>query len=282
VHYGDRSSKVESRIVIPVVGGSNPLGHPITPQASFQRILKHSVEQIAHNARGMLGSSDPEFLHQLRVHQRRLRAALRAFRQLLSGKKRKRLIRDLRALSPILGAARDWDVLLARAQVGAKAQSKAATARAEAVDAVRSQKFARMLERAAALEAEPIDQPIEEFAAESLERAHRKLMKRAPGLDWVDSRRRHAVRIRVKRLRYTSEFFAPAFPARASAPYIAALKELQTVLGELNDIAVAKRLVGLDADETLLLRRLGAAWTRFEKRPPFWRAPERRLRRAAR
>jgi triphosphatase len=229
----------------------------------------------------MLASSDPEFLHQLRVNQRRLRAALRAFRPLLPSRKRKRLIRDLRGLSSTLGAARDWDVLLARAQVGVKAQSKAAAARASALKAVRSKKFARMLERAAAFEAEPGDQPIEEFAAGALERAHRKLMKRARAMDWVDSRRRHAVRIRVKRLRYTSEFFASAFPARASAPYIAALKELQTVLGELNDLAVAKRLVGLDADETLLLRRLGTAWTRFEKRPPFWRARERTPLRAA-
>ena len=267
--------------MIPVVAGSSPVGHPITPQASFQRILQRSVEQIAHNARGMLATRDPEFLHQLRVHQRRLRAALRAFRELLPSKKRKRLICDLRALSPILGAARDWDVLLARAPIGAKAQSRAAAARADALDAVRSKKFARMLERAAALEAEPGGEPAEEFAAAALERAQRKLLKRAREVDWADARRRHAVRIRVKRLRYTSEFFAPAFPARASAPYIAALKELQTVLGELNDLAVARRLVGLDADETLLLRRLAAAWSRFEKRPPFWRARGRTLRRAA-
>jgi hypothetical protein len=33
LNYGDRSSKVESRIVIPVVVGSNPIGHPILPAA---------------------------------------------------------------------------------------------------------------------------------------------------------------------------------------------------------------------------------------------------------
>ena len=77
---------------------------------------------------------------------------------------------------------------------------------------------------------------------------------------------------RVKRLRYASEFFAPAFAARRATPYIGALKELQRILGELNDIAVARRLVAARADEGALLRRLDAAWKRFARRSAFWRA----------
>ena len=74
-HDGDRSSRVESRIVIPVVVGSSPIGHPTTPQARCAEILEESVRGIEAGARGALVSDDPEFLHQLRVGSRRLRSA---------------------------------------------------------------------------------------------------------------------------------------------------------------------------------------------------------------
>jgi CHAD domain-containing protein len=228
----------------------------------------------------MLASSDAEFLHQLRVNQRRLRAALRAYRDVLPSRKRKRLIRDMRKLSPTLGAARDWDVLLARAPVGPGARTAAAAAHAAAREAVQSRKFARTLKRARDLEAKPTDEPLAAFAAQALDRAHRKLIRRSRDIDWNHSRQRHAVRIGVKRLRYTAEFFAAGFPAAGA--YIAALKELQSILGSLNDIAVGRRLAGIDGDEAPLLRRLAPAWARFGKRRPFWRAAERKPRRAAR
>ena len=263
--------------MIPVVAGSSPVGHPTTPPSTFQRIVDHSVAQIEQNARGMLLSADPEYLHQLRVNQRRLRAALRAFRELLPRKKRKRVIGELRKLSPILGAARDWDVLLGRSQVPAGMRSQAAEARKAALDAVQSRKFGRMLKHARALEAATTDESLQRFAARALERAHRKLVK---DVDWTNARRRHAMRIRVKRLRYTAEFFADAFPA--APDYVAALKDLQSLLGDLNDIAVGRRLAGVETDEAPLLKRLAPAWARLEKRPPFWRAGGRRPRRATR
>ena len=47
----------------------------------------------------------------------------------------------------------------------------------------------------------------------------------------------------------------------------------QDILGALNDISVGRRLIGFDADEAALIRRLGAAWTRLARHPVFWRAP---------
>ena len=277
-HYGDRSSKVESRIVIPVVVGSSPIGHPSFPRAprrssaAFEPIARDAVARIEASARGVLGSSDTEFLHQLRVSLRRLRAALRAYQDVLPGKERRRLIRALRRLSPVLGAARDWDVVLARHEVSAGARARARSAREAALAMVASEEFSRALAMARALKAKGAGEPAQQFAARALERAHRKAMKRAKGIDWDDAARRHEVRIRVKRLRYTCELFASAFPRRATASYISALKALQTILGELNDLATARRLVGARADEAPLLRRLDGAWSRFARRRAFWRA----------
>ena len=265
--------------MIPVVVGSNPIGHPTIsrgagqpPRVAFGSIARDAVTRISASARGMLSSQDPEYLHQLRVSMRRLRAVLRAFRGVLPGSKRRRLIRALRKLSPVLGAARDWDVLLARTHVDARAHARARRAREAAVAAVKSKEFDRVLEMARALEADQDSEPVKDFAARALERAHRKVMKRAKSVDWSHAAHRHAVRIRVKRLRYTCELFAAAFPGSAARSYISALKALQGVLGALNDLAVARRLVGAQADEAPLLRKLDVAWTRFARRRAFWRA----------
>jgi CHAD domain-containing protein len=231
--------------------------------------LRESAHGIEVNARGALASEDPEYLHQLRVNSRRLRSALRAFRPILPRKDGKRLRRSLRKLSPALGRARDWDVLAGRIATAGNAKRHQAARRA-ARDAIRSAAFAKMLQRARALRAQDCPQSLARFGAAALSRAHRKLMKAARDIDWSDAAQRHAVRIRVKRLRYTAEFFADAF--KGSTPYVSALKELQRILGELNDIAVARRLVAADGDETALLRSLDAAWERFARRPPFWRA----------
>jgi triphosphatase len=99
-------------------------------------------------------------------------------------------------------------------------------------------------------------------------------------VDVAHARRRHALRIRVKRLRYGCEFFAPCFPPQAVQPYAKALRGLQDLLGELNDIAVARRLLrkmgrevppGLERREKRLNGKLRAAWEGFEKQRPYWR-----------
>jgi len=217
----------------------------------------------------MLGSPDPEYLHQLRVGLRRLRSALRAFRELLERKEVKAIVRPLRRISPKLGAARDWDVLIGRLGRGAGPfKAKRNRARERALRAVRSRDFERVVARARALQVAETDDSLKQFGAAALERAHRKLRKQQ--FDFTDPAERHEMRIRVKRLRYSVEFFAPAFPR--ARPYLADLEALQQLLGELNDIAVGRQLAGFEADERALLRKLDAAWARLGKRAVFWRA----------
>ena len=283
--------------MIPVVAGSNPVGHPnlapraprhwrapalrgATPQAAFRAVALAALEQIESNTRGALIYDDPEFLHQLRVGMRRLRAALRAFRSVLARKEARRVIRALRKVGPRLGAARDWDVLVARLEADRaspvllrKARSQRAAARRAARRVLVSKRFAGIGPRVRALAVAESGASLAQFGAAALTRAHRKLMSEAEGIDWADATARHACRIRVKRLRYGCEFFVAAFPAKRASPYLAALKQLQDILGALNDISVGRRLIGFDADEAALLRRLEAAWSRFAKRPVFWRAP---------
>jgi CHAD domain-containing protein len=231
---------------------------------------------------------------------RRLRSALQAFRRVLPRKPRKRLVRALRGVTPRLGVARDWDVFAAwlesagaPALLLAKARVERANARRRARQALGSRAWAEAVVQARALRAGQSTASLKEFAASAIDRAHSKALKEARGIDWRDAAQRHAVRVRLKRLRYTCDFLAHGFPPRRVAGYIGNLKRLQDILGGLNDIRVGSELFSeLEADggpvrrklasrEAALLRRLAPAWRAFEGRPPFWEPRERTLRRAA-
>src|SRR5882672_335458 len=281
---GDRSSTVESWIVIPVVAGSNPVGHPNPPRkwqqpeiacagspGSACRLLVHAaLDQMAANVPGAVDGRDPEYLHQLRVGIRRLRAVLRVFRKVTS--KSRRLERRLSELVAPLGEARDWDVFVARFDMG-KARRRAAQLRCRA--ALSSPEFAafsaeaRAWARASAYAAEP---PLTEFAADALDRLHRKARKRAHRIDWRDEEGRHDVRIAIRRLRYACDFFSPCF--EGARRYLRGLADLQDLLGDLNDIAVARRFGASEAAlakrERQLVSELAPAWRAFEKRRRFW------------
>jgi len=249
----------------------------------------------------------------MRVGLRRSRSALRAFRDLVPRRAAKPLATRLRGLMLVLGAARDWDVFcdgIARigtqtpervpemAPLLARARSRRGAARRRAREAAASRELQTLLLRAPRwLHAEPwkrrVDQAaLGEFAAHSLERLHRKALHKALDMDWHDAGRRHGVRIRMKRLRYACDFFAPSFAGASARPYIKRLEALQDILGDLNDIAVARRLLAeiaprgsapelasaaaysrqaLAARERMLVISLEVAWAAFEKRRPFWR-----------
>ena len=250
--------------MIPVVGGSNPLGHPTfpapqkwrapppsaraTPSALFAAVQETALAQIAANRAGVLRSEDPEYLHQLRVGLRRLRAALRAFRALLPKKGAERLARRTRRAMRKLGDARDWDVFIAWLESEAPPRALLHAAR-------RQRDRAKAAARAAIsrMELEPLaakrhSKPVKAFAAASLGRLEGKARKQARRMDWHDAGERHVLRIRVKRLRYASEFFG----RRRGG-----LERLQDVLGELNDVEVARRLLrALGASTPVLYRSL--------------------------
>ena len=244
-----------------------------TPGEAFRRLAGHALEQAAANARGVLESDDAEYLHQLRVALRRFRAMLVAFRALEP--RARALKRRLRRLTPALGAARDWDVFVASLEPNTPfwraARMQQQQARRDARDIIASPAFNETLVRALRwLEEapwEPLQIPLTAFARQSLERLRRKALR---SIDWDDARDRHALRIRIKRLRYASEAFGSPEPA---------LERLQDVLGELNDIAVARRLMkrlppdpsfprSLEARERALVSRARRAWRAFDTRTP--------------
>jgi len=292
------------------------LGELATPAEAFSAIFAAALTQAGANARGVVHGRDEEYLHQMRVGLRRLRSALLAFRALVPKKAAKPIVERLSGLMPPLGAARDWDVFcesLVRfgtvqperaptiAPLLARARGKRAIARRRARQAAASRKLQVFLLRALRWvnaapwqgSADDAQASLGDFASVALDSLHRKVLKQAHGIDWGNAKRRHRLRIRIKRLRYGCDFFAACFAGVAAQPYIKRLAALQDILGDLNDIAVARPLLAeiaprgvaaelgaaggyvrqaLTARERMLVISLEPAWSAFEKRRPFWRA----------
>jgi CHAD domain-containing protein len=224
-------------------------------QAAAAAILDAALEQARANARGALESPDPEYLHQLRIGLRRYRSALRLFRDLLRTKRRKRLAREARRLMQPLGNVRDWDVCiewLRAAKAPQRLLRRARLLREAASGSLEPLDLSRLEATPAAWKRKP--RPLEPFSAQALIKARRKVAKRLRGLDWRDAERRHRLRISVKRLRYATDFLDGQSPA---------LEALQDSLGDLNDLAVMRRLLADLQPPAEILRQLNAGERRL-------------------
>jgi CHAD domain-containing protein len=170
---------------------------------------------------------------------------------------------------------RDLDVTMALLPPALRAEARARRSAAQArLAALLGALPPLRLPRAAARRQPPL--PL--LAREALSRLDRKALRRGARTDWSDAEARHLLRSRLRRLRYASEFLQDAFPQRDPERLIASLKALQDLLGELNDIEVARRLArelshpsrAASVRERLLRARLPAAWRRYAEAPRFW------------
>jgi triphosphatase len=239
-------------------------------------IVRACVRQIEQNAEGLVADDDPEWIHQMRIGTRRLRACLGLMRDFATDEAYVQLIDDTRWLARVLGPMRDLDVLavetLPAVLAGARGGSNATVAttlrrlamsvgrrrkvaRAEARAAVTSPRFVRLVLTAGALATTPyfgavpksaaavlLDASARKFARPVLAQRQRKLLREGSTLAQAPPEQRHAARIAAKKLRYASEFFADLFPRKRARAYRAALTRLQDSLGAQNDAFVAARL----------------------------------------
>lgn len=246
-----------------------------TASDAFYRILDHCRAHIVANVPAVTQSREPEGVHQLRVALRRLRVALVAFGPDFRTPSLEALRMRAKLLAAGLGPARDMDVflgeLLAPAQADAslqpafaelrqRAEARRDTAWQAAVHTVASLAFHNFLrDLTQAIEQrvwyEPVaeggngerllrfDLPARELADHQLAHCFRKARKRARKLQNLDESQRHRLRIALKKLRYTLEFFASLYDAKAVKPFVRRLSLMQDVLGGLQDLAVARRIL---------------------------------------
>lgn len=285
-------------------------GFPDGP-ALQRAVLASCLAQILPNASEIAaGSEDAEQLHQLRIGIRRLRTALRTLEPLGPGF-------DPAWAPPLVEV---FQALGARRDAEQQQQSLALPLHEAGVppiawpadkadvpapgDAVRAAAFQAALVGLIGFTAQALTRspdappPPGATPAEArrqlralLRKLHARVVRDGEHFASLDAEARHAVRKRLKRLRYLAEFVAPLFDHKRAARYLRRLGPAQDALGWFQDEQVALEAC-FDAAETATpadapplwfaigwlsarqpegVRSSGKALRQVDKARPFWR-----------
>lgn len=262
--YVDAPSKAEA----PDIAQTDTLTAVL--QAQIWSCLLH----LQSNLRGAMGSNDAEYLHQMRVALRRMRVALRMAEKFRADDQLAALSGEVAALCVALGRIREWDVfieqtirpmckrmaghtglqaLMAVCEINQAACYAALRSEAQALELQRLiLRFSIWMNGEYWQESDGSVPQARDFASERMRKLARRLSSAGKQLNSVDAQQLHAMRILAKKLRYSAEFFAGFFDEKKAKKFLAALSEVQEVLGQINDVAVAHRLLDELADEAVL------------------------------
>ncbi len=255
------------------VRAHSPALTPETPlDEAIGALMRNCLSQFLGNLPALASGDGVEAVHQMRVAMRRLRSALGLFNRAFPCAEFEALRAGAKRIAAVLGEARDWDVFVETVRSGLLPRFpdepglhdllRAAEARADAGHTAvlrlsgdrATARFALDLERFAAERGwrsgadddrlRWLAEPAVGFAATSLDRLDRKLRKRGRHFRSLTREERHALRIALKHMRYATEFFRGLLhPASAAERYARKAGALQDLLGEVNDAAIALRLI---------------------------------------
>jgi CHAD domain-containing protein len=230
------------------------------------KYIRQQARQLARQLDGVRAAEDIEYVHRARVATRRLRASLAMFGHCFAAKRVKRWRKEIRRLTRSLGDARDRDVQIeflcgALSALTAKEcfpgiahvlvqlehdREQLQRQVVKAVDRIEADGVLRRIR----LEAEdfldkPGSMPACLHAPAACEPIKRHVQRQLDDLfqyegslaDPEDRVRHHAMRIAVKRLRYTLEISRPVCQGRLDAA-VETVKRLQTLLGDIHDCDV--------------------------------------------
>jgi inorganic triphosphatase YgiF len=234
---------------------------------ALQDILRECSAQIIANIEAIMALDAPEGPHQLRVGLRRLRSALALFRPAASGEMVDRLKAEARWLAVEVGQLRDLQVIVGEivprhsgahadhpgmtrlAVAATSAADSARTSLRQTLDGPRVRSFLLGLmcftecrgwevAKPSGVQDSVCAAPVSAFVAAALAKRWRKVCKCARRIGQLSVDQRHALRKELKKLRYAAEFFRSLFPDRRVKPFLASLRRLQDLFGELNDAAM--------------------------------------------
>lgn len=248
-------------------------------------VLRPLFKRFLEQAEGIRNSRDPEFIHDMRVASRRLRAALPVFSTCFPKKSYRRVRKQVRRITRALGQARDRDVqILFLQDIMSRTSDPALLPGLEYL--LRVLWFERNLQQQPVqdeldrLEGRTILAEVGDLSEKSssppperpfgqdlslLSRAEEdihqridELLRCEPSLrDETAITEHHAMRIAAKRLRYTMEVYSPLVEGDL-LPAIKKVRRLQDALGELHDtdvwIAMLPRF--LEKEQALFERSL--------------------------
>jgi triphosphatase len=284
-HHGEALPPVRARAPELVSG--------ISAIEAFKTIANALLAQAQANRVGAIEDRDPEYLHQIRVAVRRLRALCGAYAKILPQAALQPFVAELKWLARALGPARDADVFITEIwpllrttlnanpllpQLDARWAAQRHVATTKARRALMSRRYQRLmpeferrlaadtwLTEASQEQLAVLDGPASDFARRVLERRDRKVRRHGQSITKLDDERLHVLRILIKKLRYAADSFGSLFGSAAADGMLDNLSRLQDILGSINDIHVAERHV----DEALARRR-GPAVTELRAALRLW------------
>ncbi|RFB81234.1 CHAD domain-containing protein [Methylovirgula sp. 4M-Z18] len=267
------------------------------PCEAFRALVHECVNQLLANGKSLRTSAEAEPLHKMRVAIRKILSLFFCFRAILPQPEAAEVRERLKYIFKTLGAVRSLDVLLVMLQnvgasvafqdeIGALERAQRMALR-KALRMLQSQRFetdiARLLAFVDAEDWTPREEALDAFVTHMFERQWRRFRKCGGLLD-LDMYERHQVRLRVKKLRYTCEFFGDLIcrknGRRRLAQFRKCLNRLQVLLGDLNDRAAAQDHVSIGLwhevaarqkrSDAKLLKMADAAQAKLVAQKKFW------------
>jgi len=257
--------------------------------AAFQHIAWNCLNQLLRNYRLIIERQDAEALHQSRVALRRLRIATSIFRHVVSDDQTHILVAQWKAIADSLGHGRSLDVMIARIDAQDSSYPKSANPALPLLRRLREQAYhdivhlldsaslqnvlfdtALWIERKglrhqSRTRADGQIKSLPEFALRTVKRQWRRMKEPLRNIKKLETAERHRLRIKVKRIRYATEFFSsvlkPICTAKQFQMFLKAQETLQDCLGVLNDIAPCRSpdiavSCGLDSIEKATIQAL--------------------------
>lgn len=248
--------------------------HPISlnknmscPQA-LSAVTAECLEQIGRNAAviaeidtaGIYRAAHPEHIHQLRVGMRRLRSAWSLF-QKLTPLPPQPWLQEIKLHFSALGNTRDDDVLRETVMPELNAAGQPPLALGQSTEnkpvppLTADREFQRWLVELLAwnIGAHPLqamnpdaertsasDQTLQKALVKQLFKLHQRVLGDGLQFDQLAIEAKHDLRKRAKRLRYGLQFAESILPAKKLKNYRQHLGKIQDILGEMNDLYVAR------------------------------------------
>jgi CHAD domain-containing protein len=244
---------------------------PILPTDSFaaagRKAMWVQVDRMLQREEAVRDPEQADALKRYRVATRRLRAALRVFRDAYPARETKPIRAGLSELADALGTVRDLDVRIEEVDRWARGRDGADGDAGHAIAPLRRSLTARRRDAAAALarkldsrshrrliaglvdfvtalepevgpHAGAPDRATRDRAGSSVWTAYEQVRAYAAIVRWADLPTLHALRIEAKRLRYTLEFLGSQLGPDKDL-LVERLVALQDHLGALNDATLA-------------------------------------------
>ena len=235
-------------------------------EAAAKLIFAENASHIHENVRLFLKNGDEMALMQIRIATRRIRVALRIFKDFIHPLTRQTFKEEFRSFGNQMGRARDLDVLLngllredgppdVDADDYQDLRVRIAKIRNREFHKMRkklkSKPFRSLVKRFDAWCVEPLnpakkksDPDLQTFVLNTLEEGRTELLLKGRNLGDYSVEDLHELRKYVKRSRYYIRFFSSLLKPEKVAQAYNILVPMQDSLGHVNDVSVGTQLLG--------------------------------------